>query len=322
MDYEVIASELVRALRGARSQTAFSRRLGFRSNIAYAWESGRRQPTAAGLFGAASRTGVDLQSGLSRFFRSPPDWLADADLSTCEGVVRLLEELRAGARIAELSRRTGFSRYTLARWFKGQTEPRLPDFLALVEATSLRLLDFLAALTDPLLLPSVADDWRRLDGQRRLAYEMPWTQAVVLALELQRYQSASCHDSALIAEELGISESQVERCLQMLQDTEQIRFERGRWVPVRVATVDTRRDPDAGRMLKRFWAQVGGARLDAGGAGEFSYNVFTVSEEDYERLRELHANHYQEMRRIIAASTGCERVLLANQQLIPLSDRD
>ena len=33
MDHESLAKELVRALRGRRSQVAFSRRLGFRTNV-------------------------------------------------------------------------------------------------------------------------------------------------------------------------------------------------------------------------------------------------------------------------------------------------
>src|SRR5690348_9887092 len=52
MDYPRLASELLRALRARRSQTAFSRRLGYAANVAYAWESGRRFPAARALFRA------------------------------------------------------------------------------------------------------------------------------------------------------------------------------------------------------------------------------------------------------------------------------
>ena len=38
LDFEQIARELLVALRGKRSQTAWSRRLGYKSNVAYAWE--------------------------------------------------------------------------------------------------------------------------------------------------------------------------------------------------------------------------------------------------------------------------------------------
>lgn len=41
MDWDQLAAELVRALRGKTSQAQLSRRLGYRSNIVQRWESGR-----------------------------------------------------------------------------------------------------------------------------------------------------------------------------------------------------------------------------------------------------------------------------------------
>ena len=57
VDIERIARGLLRELRGRRSQVQWSRRLGYRSNVAYAWESGRRWPTAAETLRAAGRSG-------------------------------------------------------------------------------------------------------------------------------------------------------------------------------------------------------------------------------------------------------------------------
>jgi hypothetical protein len=220
-----------------------------------------------------------------------------------------------------LAERTGKCRFALGRWFQGSTEPRLPDFLTLVEACSLRLLDFIAALTDPSTLPSIAEDWQRLDAQRRLAYEMPWTQAVLLVLELQSYRALPRHKHGWIAARLGITLEEERRCLQLLLATGQIVRRSARFLPVHVATLDTRRDAAAGKQLKRFWARAGLARLEAEAPGQFSYNVFTVSTADFERLQELQMNHYQEMRRIIAASENPERVVLASLQLVPLDSR-
>lgn len=58
VDHYALSSELVRALRGKRSQTAFSRRLGYRSNVIYGWESGRRWPSSSAFFAAARKTGI------------------------------------------------------------------------------------------------------------------------------------------------------------------------------------------------------------------------------------------------------------------------
>ena len=72
MDYDQLASELIRALRGRRSQLAFSRRLGFRTNVVHTWEAQRRWPTASRSLRAAQRAGVDPRAALTRFYRTAP----------------------------------------------------------------------------------------------------------------------------------------------------------------------------------------------------------------------------------------------------------
>lgn len=320
MDYTRAATELLRALRGKRSQAAFSRRLGFRSNVLYAWESGRRFPTASTTFWAAKKAGVDIRSGLERFFRTPPEWLKDVDLTTPMGVVVMLNELRAGSRVKDLAARTGKSRFALSRWFKGQTEPRLHDFLQLVEMTSLRLLDFLAVITDPAKMPSVSAAWHELEAGRKVAYEVPWSQAVLRVLELDSYTSMQSHEPGDVAALLGISPEEETRCLKALQETGQIRREKGRWTIDRILTIDTRRDAEAGKRLKSWWSEVGLDRLKSDSEGRFSYNLFTVSEKDWALIQELHANYFQSMRRIVARSTSSDRVVLANLHLMTLVD--
>jgi hypothetical protein len=39
MDFEQISADWLRFMRGKRSQRSFSKRLGYRSNIAYRWET-------------------------------------------------------------------------------------------------------------------------------------------------------------------------------------------------------------------------------------------------------------------------------------------
>ena len=66
MNYVQVARELMRSLRGARSQVALSRRLGYRTNAAYSWEAGRDFPTAARFFEVAARVGTDVGAALDR----------------------------------------------------------------------------------------------------------------------------------------------------------------------------------------------------------------------------------------------------------------
>src|SRR5687768_3877448 len=84
-----------------RSQTALSRRLGYRTNVVYAWESGRRFPTTATLFRGMAKLGIDVRKLVKSFFATPPAWLDDIQISSPEGIARLLEELRGNTPIVE-----------------------------------------------------------------------------------------------------------------------------------------------------------------------------------------------------------------------------
>jgi transcriptional regulator with XRE-family HTH domain len=320
MDHETLAKQLIRALRDRRSQVAFSRRLGFRTNVLYAWESGRRWPTAATFLVAARKVGIDVEEGLTRFFPARPAWMDQVELPTPEGVAALLGELRQHEPIVEIARRAGRSRYAVARWLSREAEPRLPDFLRMVEACSLRLLDFVAIFTDPAALDATRAAWRTLDAQRRAVYEEPWLPAILLALELPGYAGLPRHEPGWIARRLGIPIEDEARCLRRLTDTGQIHMRRGRFRVSAVQTVDTRPDPDAENQLKRFWAGVGLERLTKRAPGLFSFNVFTVSEADLARLSELHRSYFQTLRAIIAESRPLERVVVANVQLFALDD--
>jgi transcriptional regulator with XRE-family HTH domain len=319
LDYELVSRQFVRALRGRRSQTAFSRRLGYSTNVVYMWEAGRSFPSAASVLGAAQKAGRDVRAALLQFYRVEPEWLQKTpDPTTPAAVSLLLQDLLAGQSIVKLAARIGRSRFATARWLHGAAEPRLPDFLRLIQGTCLRLVDFIAALVDPMRLPAVRAHWQRLETSRKAAYEAPWTHGVLRVLELRQYNELPRHRPGFIANLLGIDRQEEDRCLRLLADTGQIRMERGRWVQADVLTVDTRRDATAATTLRRFWTQLAVERVQDKSDNVFSFNLGTLAERDLERVRALHRRYFNELRTIIAESEPPETVLLANVQLIRL----
>jgi transcriptional regulator with XRE-family HTH domain len=317
-DYAALGAQLLRALRGRRSQVALSRRLGFRSNALYAWEAGRRWPTAARFLELARRTGVDPRAAIVRFYGHRPAWMERADPTTAEGVAAFLDDLRGRRSIAELARSAGRTRSALSRWLGARTEPRLPEFLLAVDVASLRLVDFVAELVDPALVPALATRWRMLEAARRVASEAPWSHAVLRALELEAYRALPRHEPSWIARRLGLSPEAEEAGLALLEASGHVRFTGTHWTPTQVMTIDTRRDREAEQALKRWSARSALERMERDGEGLFSHNLFTVSEVDLERLRELQRAFFRQMRAIVAASEPAERVVVANLQLFAL----
>ena len=322
MDYDQLSREFLRALRGERSQVAWSRRLGYRSNVAYSWEKGRRWPTAAEAMRAAERNGVDLSAALKAFFgHGIPEWVESLNLTTARATAALLDDLRGNTTIVELARRTGFSRFAIARWLSGQTEPKLPDFFRLLEESSTRLIDFVTAIVPASEMATVARQVELQELRRTGAFHLPWTQAVVRCLEVEDYLNLDAHEPGWIGRRLGMGAAQEAECLEFLRDTGQIVWT-GTHFEGRTVAVDTRSRPEIGRRLKSHWTQEGARRIDAGAKGQFSYVVFSASREDLEKIRLLHLRYFNTLRGIIADSEPSEAVAVANVQLFELSALD
>jgi hypothetical protein len=318
MNFSRLAADWLRFLRGKRSQRAFSKRLGYRSNIAYRWESEVCFPTAAEVLKIVERTGVPLTQRVESFFGTAAPAGLPAQLATGAGVAALLRVLRGNTHLVELSRRSGFSRFSIARWLKGAAEPRLPEFLAVVEAASFRCLDFLSLLVELDRLPSAAATWQTLQAARKAAYDVPWSHAVLRALELTDYAGLESPRPGWLAHRLGISRAQEERCLKTLAAAHQIRKEGARWLVDHSQTIDTRGDPERSRKLKAEWFKVALDRLRDAVPGAFSYNLMAVSRKDLARLRELHLSYFREMQSLVADSDPSECVVLFNTALFAL----
>src|SRR4249919_625825 len=174
------AAEVLRTLRGQRSQRAFARRLGYRANPITDWEHGRRFPTAVETLRAAHLVGVDVTRAFSEFHAAPPPV---PDPARRFAVAPWLTAIRGTTPVAHVAARAGCSRFAMARWLSGAAQPRLPDFFRCVDALTGRLPDLVAALVSIDAVPSLAVRHRAMRAARRLAFDAPWTEAVLRVLD-------------------------------------------------------------------------------------------------------------------------------------------
>jgi transcriptional regulator with XRE-family HTH domain len=316
MDHEMLARGFVRALRGKRSQAAFSRRLGYRSNVAYAWEAGHRFPTAAETFRAAARAGIDVRAAVAAFLnRGLTEELASLDPASPAFVASLLRELRGPGPMQTLAARTGQSRSTISRVLAGKTEPRLPEFFDLVSAATRRVLDLLAGFVDLDTVPEARDEWRRLNEIRRLSYESPLFESVPRVLELDQYRR---HRRGFIAAQLGITLEEEARTLEALKTAGVIRWAGRKWVIDRERSVDTTRfDPRRGMELRAHWADLAAKHMRADD-GRFAYLVFTTDDATLSALADLQRRQFRELRALAASSPQNTRVAVLNMHLFTI----
>jgi len=320
MDYDLIAAELIRALRGRRSQAAFSRKLGFKSNIVNRWEAQQSFPTASTFLRVLGRVEAKRASPLVRFFPRPPAELLASGAASPASVAVFLRELRGKVPILSVARESGSNRYSVSRWLAGSVEPRLPQFLCLIEVMSRRLLDFVACCTDPVRLPSVAQAFQRLELVRHAAYEQPWSHAVLRALELEGMRGRD--QTAWLADRLGATPEELTPALALLEATGQVQRTGGRYRLRQVVSVNTSQDPRRALALKVSWTETALARMRSGAPGNYGYSVFSVSKRDLRRLRDVHLEYVRAMQALIAASQPGECVGLYCAQLLDLARSD
>jgi transcriptional regulator with XRE-family HTH domain len=318
IDVQLLSRQWLRALRGKRSQVTLSRRLGYRTNVAYRWEAGQCFPTAARTFELIGKLGTHVDRALQSFVHLEANWCRPHTPASREGVARLLRNLHGHGPVTALAARAGVSRYRAMRWLNGNSEPTLPDFLTMIHATSGRLLDFIACFTDPETLPCASRTWRELVESRDIAYRLPWSHAVLRALELEEYQALPRHDSAWLAARLGAPEQTVDEALAALERVGQVHCGATHYKETAPETVDTRVDPERARQLKEWWAKLGVQRLSTGAPGLFSFNLSAVSRRDLERLQQIQRRAYREMSQVIAESKPAECVVLHSAMLLPL----
>ncbi len=59
-------------------------------------------------------------------------------------------------------------------------------------------------------------------------------------------------------------------------------------------------------------------RVESGDEGTFGYNLFSISNADLVKVREIHLRYYREMQEVIARSTPNERIVFFGAQLYAL----
>jgi transcriptional regulator with XRE-family HTH domain len=303
--------ELARALRGHRSQVAFSRRLGYRSNVAADWESGRRSPTAAVVLRAMERVGVDVAAGFAAFHGPSAPVLQD-------GLPAWLDALRGHTPQAQVARRAGRSRHQVRRWLSGEAAPRLPDFLALLDALTGRAPDWVSHLVDIERVPSLCGAHQTAQAAARLAYDRPWSSAVRVLIESDAYRADPT--PGFLSRALGVSPHVVTQAVDALVGSGLAERTPQGLRPVSTFTADARASPDDRRKLKAHWSRVAADRAETPRGDELiSVNLFALSQDDLERVRALQRAYFRELRSLVAASPAEQVAALVVMQVVPLS---
>lgn len=317
LDHDAAARDLLRHLRGGQSQRALSRRLGFRSNVAYRWERGLQPIFAHDLFRLARLTGRDVHEAIRQTWSPAAEAVEGLQPGDPELAQRFLATMLEPANVTATAERVGISRHALHRMATGQARVRLGLLLAILDDTLGRALDFLAALVDPDALPTVAPLWRRREVCRQLYVEHPWTNLLPLYLDAAQYRAASRHDPVWLANRIGVSAAEVEHALSVLQDVGAVAWDGTHWVAEALRGVDLGRSPEGYRRSTAYFTQEALRRIDDGHTLT-AFRVFGADEDQLQPMSEALLAGFQAAGKHTSDPGSVERVGVMMVHLVPL----
>lgn len=301
--------QIIRALRGPRSQVQLSRRLGYRSNVLADWEGGHRAPDAVELIRVAGIVGVEMRGTIERFHpRSAAAFGEDR-----AGVAAWLQALRGSATVADIADRTGASRHQIGRWLRGDAVPRVPDFLRLVDALTGRAPQLVAGLVPIEQVPALLARWEASELARTLAWQEPW---VIVMFALIEPGLPAVGAAEYLARRLGHPEADVRRRLDLLEQAGLIRQVADIWEVAQAPSIEVPTGEQ--HAFRQFWVDEAAART--GRPDDLvAFNVFGVSREDLQRVQAIQRSAFREIRSLVAASSPVETVGLVVTQVCDLT---
>ena len=316
-DFEALTRSVLRALRGKRSQTALSRRLGYSSNVVYRWEAGKRWPNASEWFRLLVKVKAPLGAalgylgpGLDRVARKAGEPGSEEHQLA---VLRSLSDQSS----TQLAAATGLPDYSVRRLLRGATQPSLPVFFQLVEATTGRLVPFLEALVPPEALEPLGASYQVSRAQRAIYRKHRWTEALLAALECSDYRAQPAHSVPWLARQLGLPEEEIRGTIEdllavggLVADGKHYRTQ-----PQRT----THMGPDEAALLRQHWAEV-----VVRGEPEHrrtGYIVFSCSDEGLNEVRRILRQAFADIRTVIGAQTEANRVVLMTTSLAALDKK-
>lgn len=271
--------------------------MGYRSNPIPRWEAGRRFPTAIEAMRACEVVGIDVEGAVARFHPA-------AAQAWQSGLSSWLVALAGSTSHAQLAKRSGLSWQQVGRILRGDSRPRLPAFLAVLEAATGRSAQFIAQLVDVAEIPALAARLNRVHSIRRLAFDHPWSAGALAILETLPPRTPRDLQVQALSSCLRLPREQAAELLESIRDS-------GALDPASVdasLTVDVAPTHDEQLSLRAHWAQVSAQRMahvrDSGHTEHdlFSFNLLSISREDLERIRELQRAHYRQVRGIVSKS--------------------
>src|SRR5690606_15676832 len=128
--------------------------------------------------------GVDVRSMLARFQPNVSIEVTNDEID----LEHWLAAQRGAQRLTEVATKSELSRYSVGRFLTGQSQPRLPQFLRLIEALTQRADEFVDAWVGIENVPALRPRFERVQAARQAMVQQPLCLAAMCLLDTRAFR--------------------------------------------------------------------------------------------------------------------------------------
>lgn len=316
MNYGRVKHELLRALRGDRTQLELSRRLGYSFNQVGKWESDAKRLKWPDFYDLCEVVGAPIDRALREVFL-----VIQEDPREPLSVIQALRCFHGSMPLPTISKKLHCHISVLRRWIAGTVVPDVEAIFGLMDLRKGFFPLFLSKLAPVDSLPSVQDRILADELTRSRIKTDPELVSVELALRLEAYKALPTHSDSFIAQATSLRIADVQERLRWLESSGRIRLTNGKYATVRNLDNLTG-DPVAVARLRRHWAQRTLDRFDTPNGVPTNSKlrpnfqsclVCTVSKQEMSRIFDILNRCFEEIRQLESPTPQAEdeiRVLM------------
>ena len=219
--YKNVACELIKALRGERSQQWVNERLGHQNyNVVSRWETGQQRIYWKDFVELTKVFKIDVRKDLEDFY----GFFENLDDQT-----KLVSSFVGDTSIEKAAKFLDTSTSTVQRLLRGATPLQLSTFLALLEYRG-DLFRFAARTVEIKKVPSLFESYNQSREALQTFSKHPEASPIMLCFCLSEYKAKDAHEEGWVANKLGISKDKELDVIADLENVGLIEKENGRYV--------------------------------------------------------------------------------------------
>ncbi len=197
LDIEQLRKQLLRAIRGTKTQKEINDLLGYNFNQCAKWESGEKRILWTEFVSLLNILGLDVRP----VFRAPIRYFGDL-----EDYPKLISYLSGAKKPAQIARDLEISRDKVGRWLNAKQIPTLEEMLQVIlKYYSTMLVIIIETIVDLKDVPVIYGLYREAYLFKDFLIKNPWSFPLTIAMETREYQQLKEHQNGFLAEMIGIN---------------------------------------------------------------------------------------------------------------------